>query len=111
MGNRKYPLVVGKGNGVEQGDTAGQELKGLGQAMHISRWSGEDVIRLLYELDVEGTTQQLSRARCARQALTLPGEIRLMEICGYDSPNQLIKPAYDAEMAERIRETYKRSQG
>jgi len=100
---RFYPLVVGQGNGTEPGETRGAKLLGLAQYMHIEGLTLEDMLEELEKLHVKGTVQQLSKARRGLLTLTMPGEIRLLDVMGEDDIRALLTPAYDPEMEERVK--------
>lgn len=100
---RKYRLTSTNGTTEETGDTAGKTLVGLGQEMNVASMSVNDVLHELEAFQVFGTPPQFSRARTGKQALTLVAELRLMEIFGMDDPNQLVFPAYPADLAEKVK--------
>jgi len=105
---RFWNLVTGNGIALEKGDTAGKVLGGLNMAMNIASMSVNDVLHELENLQVKGTAQQFSRARTGRQALSIVGELRLMEIFAMDDPNQLVEPEYPEDLAETIKKNYQR---
>ncbi len=96
---RTYPLSANKSNGVEVGDSAGRLLKGLSQNRHVNHLTLQDTIDELASLQIVGTAAQLSRCVRAELRLTLPAELRLLEICGFDSIEELCEPSYDDAMA------------
>lgn len=99
---RFYPLVIGR-NGEQSGDSAGRELKGLNQWLHVNGMTARKMLEELLTLQIRGDEMQFSKARAGKQPLTLPAEVRIMGICSFDSITELTEPHYDEEMAEKIK--------
>ncbi len=86
------------------------KLEGLKQYIRMAGDTYQDVEQYLFGRGCPCRENELSMAITGRRRLSQAGEHLLMEYAGMDSPEELIKSAYNVEDEERITEATKRAQ-